>query len=158
MATVIPREKLSERIVKDLFRASLKEASGPESEDPEIVDPKEGERTSNQRFVHSSRPSRSPLYPILIVEEGADTASRPDRRVDLHEHQYDVLVTIQAASSTNLSRIKDQLRGWFENNIDMFNANGYEDPEIISAPRTDFNPDQAIEEKTFTFQGTVNTA
>lgn len=154
MATVIPRSELSDRIVRGLFRDELREASGAVGSGAAIEDPRANDRSG--AFVLTSRPDRDTLYPILIVEEGGDSGSRPDRRLELHEHAYDVRVTVQATNSTHRMRIKDQLRGWFEANIDLLNTEGFEDPEISVNPAT-WGSDPRVEELEVTFSGIVNT-
>lgn len=156
MATVVPRSSLSETINRDLFRDELREASGPESDDPEIIDYGYDERPEGEHLAYTGRPDRNLVYPLLIVEEGGDTGVRPDRRSSLHEHAYDVRVTIQHNNKTQLMQLRDQLRGWFEGNIMLLQTNGFEDPELSIQPAT-FPADARVHEIEATFSGIVNT-
>jgi hypothetical protein len=154
--TVIATENLSTEIVLHQFRDRLRNVSGPNDADT-LTDPKAGSRDSGHPFIVTSFPDTKPLYPMVIVREAGDAGSRPDRRVDLHEHEYDVAVEILTRSSTTYFDLRDSIRGWFEDAIETLAANGFEDGEIVSANRTNWENDVSVVSGGVVFRGTVNT-
>lgn len=154
--TVIPTEELSTEIVVNQFRDPLRNAAGPNKADT-ITDPNAASRDDAHPFIVTSFPDTSPLYPMVIVGEDGDSGSRPDRRVDLHEHDYDVRVRILAKSSTTYFDLRDSIRGWFADRVDTLAANGFEDASIASSGRIDWENDISVEAGQVVFNGTVNT-
>lgn len=158
MATVIKTENLSKEIILNQFRNPLRQAVGPNEADT-ITDPvhSERDRTNNEYMITTSRPDSPRLYPLIVVREGGDSGSRPDRRADLHEHEYDVVTEILTKSDTTYFDLRDSVRAWFENRIDTLNGNGYEDAEIVSANRTQWEAEASVVSGEIVFRGTVNT-
>lgn len=154
--TVIATENLSTEIVVNQFRDPLRAAAGPNDTDT-ITDPKAASRDSAHPFIVTSFPSTDLLYPLIVVREGGDSGSRPDRRVDLHEHEYDVVIQIATISTTTYFDLRDSIRGWFEDRIETLAGNGYEDAELVSAPRTNWDNDVDTTTGELVFRGVVNT-
>lgn len=156
MAQVIQTKNLSEHIVRDTFRDGLRGVAGPNAADT-LTDPKDSSRDSAHPFIVTSFPDTDPLYPMIVCSEAADSAVRPDRRKDLHEHDYRVLVQIGAISATTMFSLRDGVRAWFEDNIDFLESEGFEDAEIESSTRADWDTDSQTETWQITFAGLVNT-
>lgn len=154
--TVIQAGNLSTAIVRDLWRDNLRAAAGPNDADA-LTDPKSSERDDSHPFVVTSYPDTKPLYPMIIVREGADSAARPDRRHTLHEHDYQVLVQIGAKSSTTMFDLRDSVKAWFEGNIEMLEGNGFEDAVMGDSARVDWDGETSTETTQIPFNGVVNT-
>jgi len=161
MSTVIPASELSTEIVQNQFRAPLQTAADDGS--VPLTDPSASNRDGSDPeippFVLPSFPDQDPLYPHLIVSEAGDDATRPDQRANLHQHTYEVEVKVLARSTTQLNKIGDGVRDWFEDQIDKLEDNGFTDPEIAGGGEVpSFETDVAVESKVLRFQGTVYTS
>ena len=156
MANVVQTENLSEHIVRDTFRDSLRSVAGPNDSDT-LTDPEDANRDDAHPFIVTSFPDTKPLYPMIVVREGADSAERPDRRHDLHEHQYQVLVQYSASSSTAMFSLRDGIKAWFEDNIEFLESEGFEDASIGSATRADWDSEVSTASGQIPFDGLVNT-
>lgn len=156
MANVVQTENLSEHIVRDTFRDGLRSAAGPNPSDT-ITDPEDANRDGEHPFIVTSFPDTSPLYPMIVVREGSDSGERPDRRHDLHEHQYEVLVQYAASSSTVMFSIRDGIKAWFEDNIAWLESEGFEDAVMGSSTTADWDSSVSTSSGQIPFEGTVNT-
>lgn len=156
MANVVQTEELSEHIVRDVFRDSLRSEAGPDDSD-RLTDPRDGDRDDSHPFIVTSFPNTKPLYPMIVVREGSDSAERPDRRHTLHEHQYEVLVQIGASSTTTMFSLRDGVKAWFEENIEYLESEGFEDATMGSATRADWDSDVSTATMQIPFEGIVNT-
>lgn len=156
MANVVQTENLSEHIVRDTFRDSLRSVAGPSASDT-LTDPEDANRDDAHPFIVTSFPDTKSLYPMIVVREGADSAERPDRRHDLHEHQYQVLVQYAASSATTMFSLRDGIKAWFEDNIEYLESEGFEDATIGSASRADWDSEVSTASGQIPFDGLVNT-
>jgi hypothetical protein len=157
MANVVQTENLSEHIVRDTFRDSLRANAGAQGSKEYLIDPEDANRDDAHPFIVTSFPDTKPLYPMIVVREGADSAERPDRRHDLHEHQYQVLVQYAASSSTAMFQLRDGIKAWFEDNIEFLESEGFEDATIGNASRADWDSEVSTASGQIPFGGIVNT-
>ncbi len=141
-------------MIRDLFRAGLRAAVAAGT----ITDPKASTRPSGSPMVVSDLPDRSRHYPHIIIGEASDTADRPDSRANLWEHQYSVSIEIHCETSTHLYRIRDQVRGWVESNVNALNAAGFTDPVIATSVATNWDAESRVRTWRFVVRGTVYTA
>lgn len=157
MAKVVQTENLSEHIVRDTFRDDLRANAGASGSGKLLIDPNDSSRDSSHPFIVTSFPDTEPLYPMIVVREGGDSAERPDRRHDFHEHDYRVLVQIGAVSTTTMFSLRDGVRAWFEDNIEFLASEGFEDCRIESSNRSDWDSEVSTATWQTAFAGIVNT-
>ena len=156
MGLTVPNVSLSTSIIRDLWRANLRTALTGET--PAIADPKKAIRPTGSSMVVTSLPDRSRFYPHIIVGEVSDVASRPDIRADVWLHQYSVSLEIHAETSTHVYQIRDQLRGWIENNTATLEAAGFVDAEITSSVSMSWDASSSIKSWRIVVKGLVYTA
>lgn len=154
MTTEVSSDGLSTAMIRDLFRAGLRAAVAAGT----IVDPNASTRPAGSPMVVSDLPDRSRYYPHIVVGEASDSADRPDSRANLWEHQYSVSIEIHCETSTHLYRIRDQVRGWAESNVDALNAAGFTDPQIATSVATNWDAESRVRTWRFVVRGTVYTA
>ena len=161
MSQVIAAADLSTEIVQNQFRAPLQTAA--DDSNVPLTDPRASKRDDTDPeippFVLPSFPDQDPLYPHLIVSEADDQAERPDQRADLHQHTYGVAVTIYARSTTQLNKLTDGVRDWFEDQIDTLEDNGFTDPMIAGGGDVPtWEDDPMVEQRELRFEGEVYTS
>lgn len=153
--STVPSKDLSEEIVKTQFRDRLRTEAAASGED--LNDPKSGSRTTDDpEFVLTAFPDDNPFYPHIIVSESGDAGNRLGHS-PMFQHNYAVEAAILALSSTNMFSIRDGVRHWFERNIDTLGNNGFQDGEVISSSRMNWEPDPKVTSWQVTFGGTVIT-
>ena len=118
--TEISSRSLSTAIIRDLFRDGLRAAVAA----GDIADPSSARRKTAAPMILSEFPDQGLLYPHIIVSEASDVGDRPDSRADLWQHTYAVGIEIHAKSSTQMFRLRDEVRAWVEVHVDMLNAAG----------------------------------
>lgn len=141
--SVLDTSNLSTKVIRDKIRDGLRTAAGDAGRP--LTDPKSGSRPSNTEFVLTSHPDRDAYYPHIIVEEADDSADKPDQRATLFLHDYVIDVTIKAESSTNLFKIRDQVKNWFFQEWVNLGEAGIQEVEIISSSPEPFNEDARVE-------------
>lgn len=151
--TEISSRSLSTAIIRDLFRDGLRAAVAA----GDIFDPSSARRNGAAPMVLTEFPDRGLLYPHIIVSEVSDVGDRPDSRADLWQHTYAVGIEIHAKSSTQMFRIRDEVRAWVEGNVDMLNAAGFTDPQISPGISMTWDANEQIRRWKFVIKGTVYT-
>lgn len=151
--TEISSESLSAAIIRDLFRDGLRTAVTA----GDISDPSSARRAGAASMVMTEFPDQGVLYPHVIVSEASDVGDRPDSRADLWQHTYAVGIEIHAKSSTQMFRIRDEVRAWVEGNVDVLNAAGFTDPQISPGIPMNWDANEQIRRWKFVIKGTVYT-
>lgn len=151
--TEISSRSLSTAIIRDLFRDGLRAAVAA----GDIFDPSSARRNGAAPMVLTEFPDRGLLYPHIVVSEASDVGDRPDSRADLWQHTYAVGIEIHAKSSTQMFRIRDEVRAWVEGNVDMLNAAGFTDPQISPGISMTWDANEQIRRWKFVIKGTVYT-
>lgn len=141
--SVLDTDKVSKTVVRDEIRDGLRTAAG-DSNRP-LTDPKSGSRPSNAEFVLTSHPDRDAFYPLIIVGEDDDSAEKPDQRATLFLHDYVISITIKAESSTNLFKIRDQVKNWLFQEWENLGEAGIQELEVISSSPEPFNEDARVQ-------------
>jgi len=157
MAKVFQLSDLSTEIVQNEFRSPLQSAADDSGEP--LDDPNAGDRGADDPdLVLPSFPSQGPLYPQVIVSEAGYTHSHPDARADITEGEYDVRIRVLARSTTQVNKITDGVRAWYENRFDTLIASGFNDPEIAGGGEVPSPENPAkVEAKDTICRGTVYT-
>lgn len=151
--TEISSRSLSTAIIRDLFRDGLRAAVAA----GDIFDPSSARRNGAAPMVLTEFPDRGLLHPHIVVGEGSDVGDRPDSRADLWQHTYAVNIEIHATSSTQMFRIRDEVRAWVEGNVDTLNAAGFTDPQISPGISMNWDANEQIRRWKFVIKGTVYT-
>ena len=151
--TEISSRSLSTAIIRDLFRDGLRAAVAA----GDIADPSSARRKTAAPMILSELPDRGLLYPHIIVSEASDVGDRPDSRADLWQHTYAVGIEIHAKSSTQMFRLRDEVRAWVEGNVDTLNAAGFTDPQISPGIPMNWDANEQIRRWKFVVKGTVYT-
>ena len=151
--TEISSSSLSTAIIRDLFRDGLRAAIAT----GDISDPSSARRNGAAPMVLTEFPDQGLLYPHIIVSEASDVGGRPDSRADLWQHTYAVGIEIHAKSSTQMFRIRDEVRAWVERNVDTLNTAGFTDPQISPGIPMTWDQGEEIRRWKFVVKGTVYT-
>lgn len=151
--TEISSRSLSTAIIRDLFRDGLRAAVAAGA----IFDPSSARRAGAASMVMTEFPDQGVLYPHVIVSEASDVGDRPDSRADLWQHTYAVGIEIHAKSSTQMFRIRDEVRAWVEGNVDVLNAAGFTDPQISPGISMTWDRSEEVRRWKFVIKGTVYT-
>ncbi len=151
--TEISSRSLSTAIIRDLFRDGLRAALAA----GDISDPSSARRNGAAPMVLTEFPDRGLLYPHIVVGEGSDVGDRPDSRADLWQHTYAVGIEIHAKSSTQMFRIRDEVRAWVEGNVDVLNAAGFTDPQISPGISMTWDRSEEVRRWKIVVKGTVYT-
>ncbi len=154
MGLTVPNGTLSTAIIRDLWRSSLHAAVLAGT----ITDPSASTRPTKTHCVLSEFPDRSRYYPHIIVGEASDVSSRPDLRGDVWRHQYTVGIDLHAESSTTMYQMRDQVRGWIENNTATLEAAGFVDAEVVSSASTSWDAASVVRSWRIVVRGLVYTA
>lgn len=153
MTTEISSRSLSTAIIRDLFRDGLRAAVAA----GDIFDPSSARRNGAAPMVLTEFPDRGLLYPHIIVSEASDVGDRPDSRADLWQHTYAVGIEIHAKSSTQMFRLRDEVRAWVEEHVDMLNAAGFSDPQTSPGIPMTWDANEQIRRWKIVVKGTVYT-
>ena len=153
MGLTVPNDSLSTAIIRDLFRDGIRAATGVS-----ITDPEAARRPPRSPLVVSELPDRDRHYPHIIVGESADVSGRIDIRGGSWRHRYSTLIEIHAKSSTQMYRLRDQVRGWIENNVATLTAAGFVDAEIVSSSSMTWDGAAEVRSWRIVVQGLVYTA
>ncbi len=151
--TEISSRSLSAAIIRDLFRDGLRAAVAA----GDIFDPSSAGRKGAAPMIMTELPDRGLLYPHIIVSEASDVGGRPDSRADLWQHTYAVGIEIHAKSSTQMFRLRDEVRAWVETHVDALNAAGFTDPQISPGIPMTWDQSEEIRRWKFVVKGTVYT-
>lgn len=151
--TEISSRSLSTAIIRDLFRDGLRAAVAA----GDIADPSSARRKTAAPMILSEFPDQGLLYPHIIVSEASDVGDRPDSRADLWQHMYAVGIEIHAKSSTQMFRLRDEVRAWVEGNVDTLNVAGFTDPQISPGIPMNWDANEQIRRWKFVVKGTVYT-
>ncbi len=151
--TEISSRSLSTAIIRDLFRDGLRAAVAA----GDIFDPSSARRNGAAPMVLTEFPDRGLLYPHIVVGEGSDVGDRPDSRADLWQHTYAVGIEIHAKSSTQMFRIRDEVRAWVEGNVDVLNAAGFTDPQMSPGISMTWDRSEEVRRWKIVVKGTVYT-
>lgn len=151
--TEISSRSLSTAIIRDLFRDGLRAAVAA----GDIFDPSSARRNGAALMVLTEFPDRGLLYPHIVVSEASDVGDRPDSRADLWQHTYAVGIEIHAISSTQMFRIRDEVRAWVEAHVDALNAAGFTDPQIFPGIPMTWDANEQIRRWKIVVKGTVYT-
>ncbi|HKM25266.1 MAG TPA: hypothetical protein VJY40_06465 [Corynebacterium sp.] len=151
--TEISSSSLSTAIIRDLFRDGLRAAVAG----GDIADPSSARRNGAAPMVLTEFPDRGLLYPHIVVGEGSDVGDQPDSRADLWQHTYAVGIEIHAKSSTQMFRLRDEVRAWVEGNVDTLNAAGFTDPQMSPGIPMNWDANEQIRRWKFVVKGTVYT-
>ena len=151
--TEISSRSLSTAIIRDLFRDGLRAAIAA----GDISDPSSAGRKGAAPMIMTELPDRGLLYPHIIVSEASDVSDTPDSRADLWQHTYAVGIEIHAKSSTQVFRLRDEVRAWVEEHVDMLNAAGFTDPQVSPGIPMNWDADEKIRRWKFVVKGTVYT-
>ncbi len=151
--TEISSSSLSTAIIRDLFRDGLRAAIAA----GDIADPSSARRKTAAPMILSEFPDQGLLYPHIIVSEASDVGDRPDSRADLWQHMYAVGIEIHAKSSTQMFRLRDEVRAWVEGNVDTLNVAGFTDPQISPGIPMNWDANEQIRRWKFVVKGTVYT-
>lgn len=151
--TEINSSSLSTAIIRDLFRDGLRAAVAA----GDIFDPSSAGRKGAAPMVLTEFPDRGLLYPHIVVGEGSDVGDRPDSRADLWQHTYAVGIEIHAKSSTQMFRLRDEVRAWVEEHVDMLNAAGFTDPQTSPGISMTWDRSEEVRRWKIVVKGTVYT-
>ena len=150
--TEISSRSLSTAIIRDLFRDGLRAAIAA----GDISDPSSAGRKGAAPMVLTEFPDRGLLYPHNR-ERGIRRRRPSGQSRDLWQHAYAVGIEIHAKSSTQMFRIRDEVRAWVEGNVDMLNAAGFTDPQVSPGIPMNWDADEQIRRWKFVVKGTVYT-
>lgn len=154
MGTTVPSDSLSKKIVVDLWRDQLRAAVTATT----ITDPDAATRPPRSPMVVTEYPDRDRHYPHIVIAEAADVSRRPDIRGDVWLHTYTVAIEIVAKSSTQMFKLRDQVRGWIESNTATLDAANYHDAEIVSSTAMSWDAGEQVRRWRIAVRGTVYTA
>ena len=154
MGTTVPSDSLSTSIVVDLWRDNLRAAVTATT----ITDPDAATRPPKSPMVVTEYPDRARHHPHIVITEAADVSRRPDIRGDVWLHTYTVGIEIAAKTSTQMFKLRDQVRGWIESNTATLNAANFHDAEIVSSTAMSWDAAEQVRRWRIAVRGTVYTA
>ena len=154
MGTTVPSDSLSKNIVRDLWRDQLRAAVTA----GKITDPNAATRPAKSPMVVTELPDKKRHYPHIVVSEAADVSGRPDIRADVWKHDYTVGLEIHAKTSTDVFKLRDQVRGWIEGNTATLNQLNFHDAEIVSTVSMSWDATEQVRRWRIAVRGTVYTA
>jgi len=123
---------VSETVIKDVVRPGLADYAGANGLGADDVD-RSGTKTPP--LVVTSFPDQL-RYPHIVVDEDSDSGAPVDRRLDFHQHDFAIGVTVAGRTSTEMFRLKDGVRGYFLENRQSLRDEGLSELEIDGGPRT----------------------
>ena len=154
MGTTVPSDSLSKKIIRDLWRDQLRAAITAGM----ITDSNATTRPAKSPMVVTEYPDTKRHYPHIVITEAADVSRRPDIRGDVWLHTYTVGIEIAAKTSTQMFKIRDQVRGWIESNTATLNQLNYHDAEIVSSTAMSWDATEQVRRWRIAVRGTVYTA
>lgn len=142
----VQTENISEEIVKNTIAKRLKNNLS------EYKD-----RTSGDApLVVTSFPEQRTCYPHVIVEEFDDSASPIDRRLNYHVHDFQVQVSVRARSSTEMFKLKDEIKSVIlTNHLDIARNDGYFDLDLVSTGEKNWDDNVGTRDYSLVFGGSV---
>ncbi|MCU4743460.1 hypothetical protein [Natronoglomus mannanivorans] len=151
----IPAGDLTTEVIQNGFRAELQ--SYADEEGTPLEDPLAPRGDKTPAFVLTSEPSTNPRYPHIIVEESDDSAAPIDRRQSAFiQHDFAVMITVEARSSTEKFALKDAVRHFLQAREDALRDRGFAEPTISATP-ADWDSTSSTSSWQATVSGLVHT-